>query len=88
MVDPTLFVERRDRFGARRFSAARPNVTGTLPSTMRIVASTEYRDLGTAEVKGLDAPVAVWQVVRPSTVESRFEALRAANLSPLIGRDA
>ena len=23
--DPTLFVERRDRFGARRFSAARPN---------------------------------------------------------------
>ena len=48
----------------------------------------EYRDLGTAEVKGLDAPVAVWQVLRPSTVESRFEALRSASLSPLIGRDA
>jgi class 3 adenylate cyclase len=48
----------------------------------------EYRDLGSAEVKGLDAPVAVWQVLRPSMVESRFEALRSASLSPLIGRDA
>ena len=48
----------------------------------------EYRDLGTAEVKGLIAPVAVWQVLRPSTVTSRFEALRSASMSPLIGRDA
>jgi len=48
----------------------------------------EYRDLGAAEVKGLDAPVGVWQVLRPSTVASRFEALRSASLSPLVGRDA
>jgi class 3 adenylate cyclase len=46
----------------------------------------EYRDLGTTEVKGLGAPVAVWQVLRPGIVESRFEALRSA-LSPLVGRD-
>src|SRR5262249_49356482 len=48
----------------------------------------EYRDLGATEVKGLDAPVALWQVLRPSAVVSRFEALRSASLSPLIGRDA
>src|SRR5439155_2463976 len=48
----------------------------------------EYRDLGTTEVRGLDAPVAVWQVLRPSAVESRFEALRSASLTPLVGRDA
>ncbi len=48
----------------------------------------EYRDLGTAEVKGMDAPVPVWQVLRPGAVESRFEALRSASLSPLVGRDA
>jgi class 3 adenylate cyclase/tetratricopeptide (TPR) repeat protein len=48
----------------------------------------EYRDLGNAEVKGLDAPVAVWQVLRPSAVASRFEALRSSSLTPLIGRDA
>ena len=48
----------------------------------------EYRDLGTAEVKGLDSPVVVWQVLRPSTVASRFEALRSTSLSPFVGRDA
>jgi class 3 adenylate cyclase/tetratricopeptide (TPR) repeat protein len=48
----------------------------------------EYRDLGAAEVKGLDAPVSVWQVLRPSAVVSRFEALRSASLSPLVGRAA
>jgi tetratricopeptide (TPR) repeat protein len=48
----------------------------------------EYRDLGSTEVKGLGGPVPVWQVLRPSTVESRFEALRSASLTPLIGRDA
>jgi class 3 adenylate cyclase len=36
----------------------------------------DYRDLGTAEVKGLDTPVPVWQVLRPSTVASRFAAGR------------
>src|SRR5207249_4605342 len=58
-------------------------------ATRRLVGNLfEYRDLGTREIKGLDAPVAVWQVLRPSTVDSRFEALRSASLSPLIGRDA
>jgi predicted ATPase len=36
----------------------------------------------------LSAPVPVWQVLRPSIVESRFEALRSASLTPLVGRDA
>ena len=47
----------------------------------------ELRDLGTVVVKGLPAPVAAWQVVRPSAVESRFEALRASALTPLVGRE-
>ncbi len=35
-------------------------------STRRLVGNLfEYRDLGTAEVKGLDAPVPVWHVLRP-----------------------
>jgi predicted ATPase len=38
-------------------------------------------------LKGIAAPVPVWQVLRPSIVASRFEALRGAALSPLIGRD-
>jgi hypothetical protein len=39
------------------------------------------------EVKGIAAPVPAWQVLRPSGVESRFEALRGAALTPLVGRD-
>ncbi len=47
----------------------------------------ELRDLGALKVKGLDAPVPVWHVLRPSTVESRFEALRGAALTQIVGRD-
>ena len=58
-------------------------------STRRLVGNLfEYHDLGTAEVKGLDAPVPVWHVLRSGTVESRFEALRSASLTSLVGRDA
>jgi class 3 adenylate cyclase/tetratricopeptide (TPR) repeat protein len=47
----------------------------------------EYRDLGTTNLRGFEGAVSVWQVLRPSAVESRFEALRAATLSPLVGRE-
>jgi tetratricopeptide (TPR) repeat protein len=58
-------------------------------ATRRLVGNLfEYRDLGSSEIKGLGAPVAVWQVLRPGIVDSRFEALRSASLSPLVGREA
>ena len=37
--------------------------------------------------RGLAGPVRSWQVLRPSVVASRFEALRGSALSPLVGRD-
>ena len=46
----------------------------------------EYQDLGRIEVKGFDAPVQAYQVLRASSVESRFEALRTTT-TPLVGRD-
>src|SRR5262249_31095164 len=58
-------------------------------TTRRLVGNLfEYSDLGAAEIKGMQRPVAIWQVLRPSAVESRFEALRSVALSPLVGRDA
>jgi class 3 adenylate cyclase/predicted ATPase len=47
----------------------------------------ECRDLGAIDVKGISAPVPAWQVLRPSAVASRFEALRGSALTPLVGRD-
>ena len=37
-------------------------------------------------LKGFDAPVESWNVLRPGAIESRFEALRSG-AAPLIGRD-
>ena len=57
-------------------------------TTRRLVGDLfEYRDLGAAEVKGISGPVPACQVLRPSIVASRFEALRGSALSPLVGRD-
>ncbi len=73
---------------ARLLALAEPDTVVIAASTHRLVSGFfEYRDLGAFEVKGLVAPVLAWEVVRPSTVASRFEALRGSALSPLVGRD-
>jgi class 3 adenylate cyclase len=46
----------------------------------------EYSALGPLSIKGFDGPVAAWQVMGTSTVDSRFEALRATTTT-LVGRD-
>src|SRR5690242_20603122 len=67
---------------------ADPNAVVIAAGTRRLVGDLfEYRDLGAVEVKGIAGPVAAWRVLRPSAVESRFEALRGAALTPLVGRD-
>src|SRR5207249_1850008 len=73
---------------ARLQALADPNAVVIAAGTRRLVGDLfEYRDLGTVELKGIAAPVPAWQVLRPSVVASRFEALRGSVLSPLVGRD-
>jgi predicted ATPase len=68
--------------------AAEPDAVVIAANTRRLVGDLfEYRDLGTIEVKGLAAPVPASQVLRPSAVSSRFEALRGSALTRLVGRD-
>ena len=47
----------------------------------------ELEDLGAKDVKGIAGPVRAWTALRPSDVESRFEALHAGGLSELVGRE-
>ncbi len=55
--------------------------------TRRLVGGLfEYRDLGRLMLEGLAEPARAWQVLGPSCIDSRFEALRTAT-TPLIGRD-
>lgn len=69
-------------------SLAEPGTVVIPLGTHRLVGNLfEYRELGPLKVKGGTSPVPVWQVVGPSAVASRFEALRGSTLAPLIGRD-
>jgi len=73
---------------ARLLALAEPDTVVIAAGTHRLVSGFfEYRDLGAFEVKGITAPVPAWQVLRPSAVASRFEALRGSVLTPLVGRD-
>jgi predicted ATPase/class 3 adenylate cyclase len=73
---------------ARLQALAEPDAVVIAGGTRRLVGDLfEYRDLGAVEVKGIAAPVPAWQVLRPSAVESRFEALRGGALTRLVGRD-
>src|SRR5246500_887364 len=73
---------------ARLRAVADPDTVVVAASTRRLTGDLfEYRDLGRVELKGIAGPVSAWQVLRPSAVESRFEALRGSALTPLIGRD-
>jgi class 3 adenylate cyclase len=67
---------------------AEPDTVVIAAATRRLVGALfEYRDLGAVAVQGIVEPVPAWQVLRPSIVASRFEALRGSALSPLVGRD-
>src|SRR5262249_13354060 len=73
---------------ARLQVAAPPGTIVIGPTTRRLLAGLfAYRDLGCVEVKGFAKPVQAYEVVGPSRVESRFEALRAARLTTLVGRE-
>jgi len=68
---------------------AKPNQILVSPSTRRLLGRLfDFEDLGEQPVKGHDAPVHIWSVLRPSTVSSRFEARQSsARLTPFVGRE-
>jgi class 3 adenylate cyclase len=83
-----LVVGETPNLAARLQAVAEAETIVIAASTRRLVGDLfEYRDLGTVEVRGIAAPVPAWQVLRPSAIESRFEALRGSALTPLVGRD-
>ena len=72
---------------ARLQSGATPGTIVIDKTTRRLLGGLfEYRDLGGVEVRGFANPMQAHEVVRPSMVESRFEALRTVT-TPLVGRD-
>ena len=73
---------------ARLQTLAPPDGVVIAASTRRLSGGLfEYEDLGAVEAKGFAEPVRAWRVLREGAVDSRFEALHAAALTPLVGRE-
>jgi class 3 adenylate cyclase len=72
---------------ARLQGIAEPNTVVIAESTRKLIGNLfELQDLAAKDVKGIAEPVRAWTATRPSSVESRFEALRSAT-TPLVGRE-
>lgn len=73
---------------ARLQALAEPGAVVIGRPTRRLVGRLfDLADLGTHHLKGLPVPVRAWRVLGEGRAESRFEALHAARLTPLVGRD-
>jgi class 3 adenylate cyclase len=73
---------------ARLQGIAQPGSVVVAESTRKLLGTFfDLQDLGKQDVKGLGATVRAWAVLRPASVESRFEALHASALTELVGRE-
>ena len=73
---------------ARLQSVAEPNSVVIAESTRKLVGNLfELEDLGAKDLKGISGRVQAWAALRPSSVESRFDALHATGLTELVGRE-
>jgi len=73
---------------ARLQGVAEPNSVVIAESTRKLVGNLfELEHLEPQELKGISGPVRAWEALRPSSVESRFEAFHATRLTELVGRD-
>jgi class 3 adenylate cyclase/predicted ATPase len=73
---------------ARLQTLAEPGTIVIAASTRRLLGDLFHlRDLGHHKVKGIAEPVAAWAVEGPSDSENRFEAVRTAHRTGLVGRE-
>ncbi|HTI82817.1 MAG TPA: adenylate/guanylate cyclase domain-containing protein, partial [Acetobacteraceae bacterium] len=72
---------------ARLQGLAEPNTVVIDEATRAQVGDLfQYTSLGAVHLRGLPAPVQAWIALGESNVQSRFEALRGAQLAPLVNR--
>jgi hypothetical protein len=73
---------------ARLQSIAKPNMVVIAESTRRLLGNLfDLEDFGAKDLKGISGTVQAFAALRPSLVESRFEALHTSGLMPLVGRE-
>jgi class 3 adenylate cyclase len=73
---------------ARLQGVAEPNMVVIAEGTRRLLGNLfELQDLGPKDLKGIARPARAWAALRASSVESRFEAFHASELTALVGRE-
>ena len=73
---------------ARLQTLAEPGSLVIAESTKRLLGRTfKLKPLGAQSLKGFDAPVLAWAVLREAEIVSRFEASQSEGLTPFIGRE-
>ena len=73
---------------ARLQGVAEPNSVVIAESTRKLVGNLfELQDFGGQDLKGIAGLVRAWAALRPSSFESRFEALHSGELTDLVGRE-
>jgi predicted ATPase/class 3 adenylate cyclase len=71
---------------ARLQGVAEPNSVVIAEGTRKLLGNLfELEDLGAHDLKGITGPVRAWAALRPSSMESRFEALHASGVTELVG---
>jgi tRNA A37 threonylcarbamoyladenosine biosynthesis protein TsaE len=72
---------------ARLQGIAEPDTVVIADSTRKLLGKLfDLQDLGAQDLKGIGGQMRAWSVLRPASVESRFEALHASGLTELVGR--
>jgi class 3 adenylate cyclase len=73
---------------ARLQGVAEPDSVVIAESTRKLVGNLfELEDLGARNPKGVEGPMRAWAALRPSPMESRFEALHGSGVTELVGRE-
>ena len=73
---------------ARLQGVAEPDGVVIAESTRKLLGNLfELQDVGAQGLKGISGPVRACAVLRPASVESRFEAFHASGLTELVGRE-
>jgi hypothetical protein len=73
---------------ARLQGIAEPNNIVIAENTRKLVGNLfDLQNLEPQELKGIAGPVRAWAALRPSSVESRFDAFHASGLTGLVGRE-
>ncbi len=81
-------VGKTPNLAARLQGIAKANMVVICDSTRRLLGNLfELEDLGPTDLKGITDPTRAWAALRAGSAEGRFEAMHAAGLTALVGRE-